>query len=142
MRRAKRGRLTDLGTRGHRTAACAYGWRVSEPVDLPGYHFLGWGPRATGAGPGWNMAHDMFGRCGHCGGMLRLWPEDSVQCSCGRLAMDVDAGRFGSSDGDATIASTTMESSGRGSRANGRAYGGATRYPLQRLLARDRSTIR
>ena len=32
-------------------------------------------------------------------------------------------------------ASTTMESSGRRSRANGRAYGGATRYPLQRLLA-------
>jgi hypothetical protein len=61
-----------------------------------------------------NMAHDMFGRCGHCGGMLRLWSEDSVQCSCGRLAMDVDAGSFGSSDGDATIASTTMESSGRG----------------------------
>ena len=74
---------------------------MSEPVDLPGYRFLGWGPRATGAEPGWNMAHDMFGRCGHCGGMLRLWPEDSVQCSCGRLAMDVDVGRFGSSDGDA-----------------------------------------
>jgi hypothetical protein len=85
--------------------------RTGRPT---GYHFLGWGPRATGAGPGWNMAHDMFGRCGHCGGMLRLWPEDSVQCSCGRLAMDVDAGRFGSSDGDATIASTTMESSASG----------------------------
>ena len=34
-----------------------------------------------------------------------------------------------------SLASMTMESSGRSSRANGRAYGGATRYPLQRLLA-------
>jgi hypothetical protein len=53
------------------------------------------------------------------------------------------AGRYMASD-HATYspASTTMESSGRRSRANGRAYGGATRYPLQRLLARDRPTIR
>jgi hypothetical protein len=37
---------------------------------------------------------------------------------------------------------TMMESSGRRRRANGRAYGGAARYPLQRFLARDRPTIR
>ena len=46
------------------------------------------------------------------------------------------AGRFMACD-HATYspAPATMESSGRRSRANGRAYGGATRYPVQRLLA-------
>jgi hypothetical protein len=34
-----------------------------------------------------------------------------------------------------------MELSGRRSRVNGRAYGGATRYPRQRLLARDRPAV-
>ena len=58
-------------------------------------------------------------------------------------AKNFHAGQYLASD-HATYppASTTMESSGRRSRANGQAYGGATRYPLQRLLARDRSTIR
>jgi hypothetical protein len=77
---------------------------MTEPVELPGYKFLGWGPRATSSGSGWHLAEDYFGRCGRCGGLLRLWADQSEQCSCGRLYKDVDAGRFGSVDGDDSIA--------------------------------------
>jgi hypothetical protein len=50
------------------------------------------------------LARDYFGRCGTCGDTLRLWDDQSELCSCGRLHKDVDAGRFGSSDGDDSIA--------------------------------------
>lgn len=73
-------------------------------MELPGYRFLGWGPSATSGGGGWHLASDYFGRCGACGSMLRLWADQSEQCSCGRLYKDVDAGRFGSRDGDNSIA--------------------------------------
>ena len=36
--------------------------------------------------------------------MLRIWPDESEHCACGRLYKDVDAGRFGSADGDESIA--------------------------------------
>ena len=75
-----------------------------DAVDLPGFRFLGWGPSATGPGAGWGTGRDLFARCGTCGDLLRMWPDESEQCSCGRLHKDVDAGRFGSTDGDASIA--------------------------------------
>lgn len=77
---------------------------VSEPSDLPGYKFLGWGPKAASQGAGWHLATDYFGRCANCADLLRLWADQSEQCSCGRLYKDVDAGRFGSHDGDDSIA--------------------------------------
>lgn len=77
---------------------------MGGPVELPGYQFLGWGPRATSGGAGWHLAPDYFGRCRACGGMLRLWDDQSEQCPCGRLYKDVEAGRFGSRDGDDSIA--------------------------------------
>ena len=76
---------------------------MTDPVELPGYKFLGWGPRATSGGSGWHLARDYFGRCGTCGGMLRLWDDLSEQCPCGRLYKDVEAGLFGSADGDDSI---------------------------------------
>jgi len=79
---------------------------MREPADLTGFKFLGYGPRATGPGAGWHIAKDLFGRCGACGGMLRLWDDTSEQCSCGRLYKDVDAGRFGSTDGMTASRST------------------------------------
>jgi hypothetical protein len=39
-----------------------------------------------------------------CGDLLRLWADRSEHCSCGGLYKDVDAGRFGSVDGDGSIA--------------------------------------
>lgn len=77
---------------------------MPDAVELPGYEFLGWGPRATSSGSGWHLAEDYFGRCGRCGGLLRLWSDQSEQCPCGALCKDVDAGRFGSTDGDDRIA--------------------------------------
>ena len=77
---------------------------MTNPVELPGYTFLGWGPRATSPGSGWHLASDLFARCARCGGVLRLWDDQSEQCPCGRLYKDGEAGRFGSSDGDASIA--------------------------------------
>jgi hypothetical protein len=77
---------------------------MADQVEVPGYEFLGWGPRATSLTDGWGISRDLFGRCHACGGMLRIWPDESGQCSCGRLHKDVDAGRFGSIDGDESIA--------------------------------------
>ena len=78
--------------------------RMPDPVELPGYKFLGWGPGATSGASGWRLASDYFGRCGACGALLRIWNDKSEQCTCGRLYKDVEAGRFGSSDGDGSIA--------------------------------------
>jgi hypothetical protein len=36
--------------------------------------------------------------------MLRLWHDQSEQCTCGRLYKDVESGRFASDDGDDSIA--------------------------------------
>ena len=89
---------------GVRTSVRGYGRRVPDPEQLAGYRFLGYGPRATSAGTGWHLAQDFFARCVACGGMLRLWDDQSEQCPCGRLYKDVEAGRFGSRDGDESIA--------------------------------------
>lgn len=83
---------------------------MTDPVEVPGYKFLGWGPRAISPGSGWSIGRDLFGRCQACDGMLRIWPDESEQCSCGRLYKDVDAGRFGSVDGDESIAIYREES--------------------------------
>jgi hypothetical protein len=48
---------------------------MTEPVEIPGHEFLGWGPRATYSGPGWHLAEDYFARCGRCGDPLRLSAE-------------------------------------------------------------------
>ena len=73
-------------------------------MELLGYRFLGWGPRATAPGGGWHVAKDYFARCGRCGDLMLLWADQSEQCSCGALYKDVEAGRFGSKDGDDSIA--------------------------------------
>jgi hypothetical protein len=80
--------------------------RVTDAVEVPGCRFLGWGgwgPGATSPGQGWHIARDLFERCRACGGVLRLWDDQSEQCPCGRLYKDVESGRFGSDDGDDSI---------------------------------------
>jgi hypothetical protein len=77
---------------------------MSSPPEIPGYGFLGRGPSATGAGVGWAMRADLFGRCYRCGDLLSLSPDEDQSCRCGCLHKDVDAGRFGSTAGDDSIA--------------------------------------
>lgn len=77
---------------------------MGDHAQLPGYRFLGRGPKATSGGRGWHLAENCFGRCGACGGLLRLWNDRSERCPCGRLSKDAEVGRFGSSDGDDSIA--------------------------------------
>jgi hypothetical protein len=72
--------------------------------EIPGYRFLGWGPRATGGTGGWAARPWYFGRCCRCGELLSMDPSESGQCACGGLYKDADYGRFGSTDGDASIA--------------------------------------
>lgn len=83
-----------------RPRSLAYRDRMTEPQ---GYVLLGWGPGATGT-RGWTMSPDLFARCPRCTDMLSLDPAETAGCSCGCLAKDADAGRFGSSDGDDAVA--------------------------------------
>jgi hypothetical protein len=69
-----------------------------------GFEYLGNGPAVTGDGPGWSMRADLYARCTRCGEMMSLSPDAYAQCRCGALHKDPDAGRFGSSLGDAAIA--------------------------------------
>ena len=76
-------------------------------VDAPeveGYTFLGWGPTATGPGGGWHARSDLVARCHRCGDLIDLWSDIDETCRCGRLYKDAGAGRFGHSEGDASIA--------------------------------------
>jgi hypothetical protein len=77
---------------------------MSSPLEVPGYEFVGWGPAATGSGVGWATRSDLFGRCNRCGDLLSLYPDKDQSCGCGALYKDVGAGRFGSADGDDSIA--------------------------------------
>ena len=77
---------------------------MGSEIELPGYVFLGYGPGAMSSTHGWHPASDLYARCFRCGGMLSLWIDGSEQCPCGRLFKDVEAGRFGSHDGDGSIA--------------------------------------
>ncbi|PUB31816.1 hypothetical protein C8K30_101333 [Promicromonospora sp. AC04] len=79
--------------------------KVSE---IGGYRFLGWGPAATGATLDWAMHPDMFGRCSRCNDLVSLDPHLDETCRCGRLTKD--SGRFGSVDGDESIAIYTNRS--------------------------------
>jgi hypothetical protein len=55
-----------------------------------------------GAAGGWVMKPDLFARCPRCGDLMSLRPDETFECSCGGLYKDA-MGRFGSSDGDASI---------------------------------------
>jgi hypothetical protein len=77
---------------------------MSSPPDVPGYKFVVWGPAATGSRVGWAARSDLFGRCTRCGDLLSLYPDKDESCRCGHLYKDVGAGRFGSADGDDSIA--------------------------------------
>jgi hypothetical protein len=83
-----------------RSSSLAYRDRMTEPE---GYVLLGWGPTATGS-QGWAMSPSLFARCPRCADMLSLDPAATATCSCGCLAKDADAGRFGSSDVDNSVA--------------------------------------
>ncbi len=76
----------------------------TDARELAEYRFLGWGPGPTGAGLGWAMRPQYFGRCGRCGDMLSVDAENDGECRCGGLYNDSGCGRFGSVDGDDTIA--------------------------------------
>ncbi len=77
---------------------------MADAPDVEGYTFLGWGPTATGPGGGWHIRSDLVARCHRCGDLIDLWSEVDENCRCGRLFKDASAGRFGHSDGDASIA--------------------------------------
>jgi len=72
---------------------------------MPGdsFELLGYGPAATGSEYGWRMRADLYAKCPRCSEMLTLDPAKSAGCSCGSLWLDAEAGRFGSSMGDAAI---------------------------------------
>lgn len=76
----------------------------ADPPEIEGYRFLGSGPRATGGSGGWAMRPYYFGRCARCGELLNMDPDQDGQCSCGSLYKDSGYGRFGSVDGDDSIA--------------------------------------
>jgi len=59
---------------------------------------------ATGSRVGWANRSDLFGRCTRCGDLLSLYPDKDQSCRCACLNKDVGAGRFGSSDGNDSIA--------------------------------------
>lgn len=77
---------------------------MADASELEGYTFLGWGPAATGGGSGWRVSSDYFARCHRCGDVISLCTEVDETCRCGRVYKDRSAGRFGHSDGDASIA--------------------------------------
>ena len=77
-------------------------------TEVDGYRFLGWGPAATGTAIGWAMHPDLFGRCSRCGDLVSLDPHVDETCRCGRLAKDT-SGRFGSVDGNGSIAIYTIK---------------------------------
>jgi hypothetical protein len=67
------------------------------------YVYLGNGPAATGGGDGWNMSAELTARCRACGGFVSLDPTEYGNCPCDALHKDPNAGRIGSSFGDAAI---------------------------------------
>ena len=69
-----------------------------------GYVLLGHGPLATGSVAGWRMSESLYARCPRCQDFLSLAPSPSATCSCGVLFKDSDAGRFGCTLGDESIA--------------------------------------
>jgi hypothetical protein len=50
------------------------------------------------------MRPEFFAECPRCGDLLSLDPEETASCPCGGLVKDADAGRFGSTFGDESIA--------------------------------------
>jgi len=42
---------------------------------------------------GYPAGASLYFECGRCGSVLKSLPEDSVVCSCGNIAIDVDYGR-------------------------------------------------
>lgn len=79
----------------------------SKVTEVDGYRFLGWGPTATGVAIGWAMRPDLFGRCSRCGDLVSLDPKLDETCRCGRLTKE--PGRFGSADGNGSIAIYTTK---------------------------------
>ncbi|WP_329482085.1 hypothetical protein OG555_07465 [Kribbella sp. NBC_01484] len=69
-----------------------------------GYVLLGHGPSATGSSGGWSMRPELFAECPRCRELMALDPNETVSCPCGSLSKDADAGRFGSTLGDESIA--------------------------------------
>lgn len=65
--------------------------------------YLGNGPNATGAGPGWRMTSSLYLKCVLCGYMMVLTADEDNGCFCGALSKDAMAGRLGSRLGDAAI---------------------------------------
>lgn len=77
-----------------------------KATEIDGYRFLGWGPAATGVTSGWLMRPDLFGRCIRCGDLVSLDPHLDETCRCRRLTKE--PGRFGSADGNESIAIYTV----------------------------------
>lgn len=69
----------------------------------PGYHYRGNGPASTGDGTGRSMSAELAARCIRCGDFVSLDPTEYGECRCGAVHKDPDAGRFGSTLGDAAI---------------------------------------
>ncbi|MCL2387351.1 MAG: hypothetical protein FWC89_07380, partial [Defluviitaleaceae bacterium] len=63
------------------------------------YEYLGNGPTATGAHNGWAMCDTIYFKCISCGYLMSGGSSEYDTCSCGKMHKDVDAGRFGRSDG-------------------------------------------
>ncbi len=50
------------------------------------------------------MRPELFAECPRCRELMALDPNETVSCPCGSLSKDADAGRFGSTLGDESIA--------------------------------------
>lgn len=66
--------------------------------------FVGHGPDATGSSGGWDFKEEIYVRCGNCGTIMHPWSaKKNFGCSCGRLFLDIDAGRFSAQEGDDSV---------------------------------------
>lgn len=77
--------------------------KQAELLSSSRFEYLGNGPDATGPEPGWRMNPNLFLKCTQCGYLLKADPTTSDVCFCHALHKDRDAGRVGSTLGDAAI---------------------------------------
>lgn len=73
------------------------------PLEIEGYDYLGRGPAASSGGIGWKVAPDIYYRCVSCGDLITLHAAENGGCSCGKLDVDTDYGRFSAFFGDHNV---------------------------------------
>jgi hypothetical protein len=61
---------------------------VKLTTDATNRRYMDFDPKA-----GYPAGESIYFECGRCGNILCSLPSDSVVCSCGNVAIDVDYGR-------------------------------------------------